>query len=167
MSEYEEISPNYKKALIDNLKTTVPFWGLLGMELVDVKKGWAVVKLPFTKKLEQNDGIAHGGAIFSPADASVAIALLGMLAKQETLITIEMKINYIKPVKEGDIIAEAKIIHKGGKTAIGDVDVRNSQGELIAKCLATYMIIQKKPFCAEEQPHSHQTLCHEKRPLRS
>ena len=142
MPEFEDIAPNFKNALIKKMKTTVPFWKLLGMEVVDVKKGWAIVKLPYADKLAQPDGVAHGGAIFSPADAAVAVALLGLIDKSETLLTIEMKINYIKAVREGDIIAEAKIIHRGSKTAIGDVEVRNSKGDLIAKCLATYMIIQ-------------------------
>ncbi len=142
MPEYEDISPNFKNALIKKMKTTVPFWKLLGMEVVDVKKGWAIVKLPYADKLAQPDGVAHGGAIFSPADAAVAVALLGLIDKSETLLTIEMKINYIKAIREGDIIAEAKIVHRGSKTAIGDVEVRNSQGDLIAKCLATYMIIK-------------------------
>ena len=143
MTEYEDIAPNYKKALIDKMKVNVPFWALLGMEVVDVKKGWAQVKLPYSKKLAQPDGVAHGGAIFSPADAAVAVAMLGMIDRDETLLTIEMKINYIKPIKEGEILAEAKIVHRGGRTAIGDVDVMNSDGELIAKCLATYLIIRK------------------------
>jgi len=142
-TEYEDIAPNYRKALIEKMKVNVPFWALLGMEVVDVKKGWAKVKLPFTKKLSQPDGLAHGGAIFSPADAAVAVAMLGMIDRDETLLTIEMKINYIKAISEGDIIAEAKIVHRGGRTAIGDVDVMNSDGDLIAKCLATYLIIRK------------------------
>jgi len=143
MEKYEDISPNFKNALINKMKTDIPFWALLGMEVVDVKKGWGKVRLPFTKKLSQPDGYAHGGAIFSPADAAVAIALLGMIDRSETLLTVEMKINYIKSVKEGDIIAEAKVVHKGKRTALGDVEVRNSEGELVAKGLATYMIIQK------------------------
>ncbi len=144
MPEYEELAPNFRKSLIEKMKVNVPYWKLLGMELVDVKKGWAVVKLPFEKKLTQPDGVAHGGAIFSPADAAVAVALLGLIDRSETLLTIEMKINYIKPISEGDIIAEAKIVHRGGRTAIGDVEVRNSNGDLVAKCLATYMIIKNK-----------------------
>jgi len=143
MTVYEDISPNFKAALIKKMKTDIPFWALLGMEVVDVKKGWAKVRLPFSRKLTQPDGYAHGGAIFSPADASVAIALLGLIDRSETLLTVEMKINYIKAVQDGEIVAEAKIVHKGKKTALGDVEVRNADGELVAKGLATYMIIQK------------------------
>jgi len=143
MTIYEDVSPNFKKALKEKIQDISPFWKLLGMEVVDVKKGWAKVKLPFEKKISQADGIAHGGSIFSTADSAVAMALLGLVSKEETMVTIEMKINYIKPVSKGEIIAEAKIIHKGSKTAIGDIDVRNSKDEVIAKCTATYMIIQK------------------------
>jgi acyl-CoA thioesterase len=144
MKEYEPLSPNFRKAIIEKLKKTVPFWKLLGMEVIDVKKGWAVVRLPWDEKLAQPDGVAHGGAIFAPADTAVAMALLGLVDRDETMLTIEMKINYIKSVKSGEILAEARIVHRGGKTAIGEVDVRNAEGDLLAKCLATYMIIKKK-----------------------
>ncbi len=143
MTEYEELSPNFRKAIIEKMKITIPFWKLLGMEVMDVKKGRAIMKLPFSEKLTQPDGVAHGGAIFSLADTSVATALLGLIDRNETMLTVEMKINYIKAAKGGEILSEAKIIHRGSNTAIGDVEVRNSEGELLAKCLATYMIIKK------------------------
>ena len=117
---------------------------LLGLELADIKKGWARVRLPFAKKLVHPLGIAHGGAVFSAADSAVAMALIGLVEKDETFTTIEMKINYLRPFDEGEITAEAKIIYKGGRTALGDVEVRNTGGILIAKGLATYMILKKK-----------------------
>jgi uncharacterized protein (TIGR00369 family) len=141
MTEPEELAPDFKKALVETMKTKSPFWSLLGMELLDVKKGWAKVRLPFANKLVHPLGIAHGGAIFSPADSAVAMALIGLVERDETFTTVEMKINYLIPFKEGEIIAEARIIYKGSKTALGDVEVRNSKGELIAKGLATYMIL--------------------------
>lgn len=144
MKEYEALSPNFRKAIIEKMKRTVPFWKLLGMEVIDVRKGFAVVRLPFDEKLTQPDGVAHGGAIFAPADTAVAMALLGLIDRDETMLTIEMKINYIKSVNSGEILAEARIVHRGGKTAIGEVDVRNSNGDLLAKCLATYMILKRK-----------------------
>ena len=124
------------------MKTKSPYWSLLGIELVDLKKGWAKVRLPFNKKLVHPMGIAHGGAIFSPADSAVAMALIGLVEKGDDFVTIEMKINYLATFTEGEIIAEAKVIHKGRNTALGDIEVRNEKGELIAKALATYMIIK-------------------------
>jgi acyl-CoA thioesterase len=88
-------------------------------------------------------GVAHGGAIFSPADSAVGMALIGLTSKDENISTLEMKINYLRPLSEGEIIAEAKIVHRGAMTAIGDVEVKDGKGNLIAKGLATYAITKK------------------------
>ncbi len=143
MSEYEDLSPDFKDMLMNKMNTDTPFWSLLDMELVDIRKGWAKVKLPFAEKLLHPMGVVHGGAIFSVADSAVAMALVGMTRKGETIATVEMKINYLKPINGGEIVAEAKIVNKGSRIALGEVEVTNGKGDLVAKALATYMIIAK------------------------
>jgi acyl-CoA thioesterase len=142
VSEYEELAPHFRRALLEKVKTKQPYWALLGIELLDVKKGWAKLQLPFAKKLTHPYGIAHGGVIFSLADSAVAMALLGLVEKDERFTTVEMKINYVSFFKKGKITAEARIINKGSRIALGDVDVRGDQGSLVAKCLATYMTMK-------------------------
>jgi len=144
MTEYEELNPQFKESLLNWMKTKNPFWSLLGMELIEIKKGWAKIRLPFTEKLTNGIGVAHGGAIFSPADSAVGMALVGLLNKDENISTLEMKINYLKPFNGGEMIAEAKIVHRGTMTAIGDVEVKDGNGNLIAKGLATYAIYKKE-----------------------
>ena len=143
MAEYEELAPRFKAAILDWMKTRNPFWELLGMELLEIKKGWAMVRLPIEDKLTNAIGLVHGGAIFSAADSAVGMALVGLTNRDENISTLEMKINYMKPVKGGEIIAEANIIHKGSQTAIGDVEVRDEEENLISKGLATYAIFKK------------------------
>jgi acyl-CoA thioesterase len=143
VSEYEELDPQFKEILLERMKTGNPFWSLIGMEIVLLKKGWAKIRLPFTEKLANSSGVAHGGAIFSPADSAVGMALVGMLEKGENISTLEMKINYLKPFSGGEILAEARIIHRGTQTAVGDVVVRDGNGDFIAKGLATYAIFKK------------------------
>ncbi len=140
MVAYEELEPRFKDALLDWMKTKNPFWSLLGMEIIEIKKGWAKIRLPFSEKLANGIGVVHGGAIFSPADSAVGMALIGLVNKNENISTLEMKINYLRPLTAGDIIAEAKIVHKGSMTAIGDVEVKDEEGNLIAKGLVTYAI---------------------------
>ncbi len=144
MEIYEDLPLNYKNALMTRARELSPFWNLLGMEILDIKKGWAKIRLPFADKLTNPLGIAHGGAVFSPADSAIGLALIGMVEKGETIITVEMKINYLKPFSKGEIIAEAKIVHKGSHVAVGEVNVKNGQKELVAKGVATYMILKKK-----------------------
>lgn len=142
-SRFEPLAPNFRRALLEKAENFQPFWRLLGMELVDIKKGWALVRLPFDKKLTHPDGIAHGGAIFSAADTAVGMALLGLIERNETMVTIEMKFNYLRPFEEGVLLAEARIVQKGSRTALGEVDVTTEAGERLGKGLATYMIIPK------------------------
>ena len=143
MVEYEALSPNFKNALLKKVKKNTPFWTLMDMDLVDVKKGWATVRMPYNQKLGHAYGAAHGAAVFAPADSAVAMALQGLVGKDDVITTVEMKINYIRPFSKGEIIAEASIVSKGSHMAVGDVSVRNSEGELIAKALATYMIMKR------------------------
>ena len=143
MAEYEELAPRFKAAILDWMKTRNPFWALLGMELLEIKKGWAMVRLPIEDKLTNAIGLVHGGAIFSAADSAVGMALVGMTNRDENISTLEMKINYMKPVNGSEIIAEAKIIHRGSQSAIGDVEVRDEEQNLVSKGLATYAIFKK------------------------
>ena len=143
MSSYEELAPNFKRALLEKAKTHQPLWGLLGIELVDVKKGWAKMRLPFSEKLGNAYGAVHGGALFSLADSAVAMALQGLVERGKKFTTIEMKINYVSSFEEGEVTAEARISGKGSRIALGEVDVRNQGGRLVAKCLATYMVGSK------------------------
>ena len=142
MLEYEEVAPEFKKALMNRMHTQNPFWSLLGMELLDVKKGWAQIRIPFSEKIVNAIGIVHGGVIFSPADSAIGVALVGLLEGDELITTVEMKINYLKPFDRGAIIAEGKIIHKGTHTAVGEAVVKDTEENVIAKALGTYMIIK-------------------------
>ena len=85
----------------------------------------------------------HGGAVFAAADAATGVAAMGLLAWDETLTTIEMKINFIRPVPDSEIVAEAVILHRGRSTAVGEAEVKDTEGRLVAKALATYAILRQ------------------------
>ena len=114
MVAYEKLESRFKDALLDWMKTKNPFWSLLGMEIIEIKKGWAKIRLPFSEKLANGIGVVHGGAIFSPADSAVGMALIGLVGKNENISTLEMKINYLRPLTAGDIIAAINGLAIGG-----------------------------------------------------
>lgn len=55
-----------------------------------------------------------------------------------------MKINFLRPIKSGKLIAEARNIHGGSRIFVSDVEVRNGKGNLIAKSLVTYYLLKHK-----------------------
>jgi uncharacterized protein (TIGR00369 family) len=117
-----------------------PYYRLLGMEVKEIKEGESRMEMPFKQDLTHPYGIAHGGAIASLADSAVAMALIGLVDPKDRITTIEFKINFFASVDKGELEAHAKIIHKGTQTAVGDVEVVNEQGKLVAKLVATYSI---------------------------
>lgn len=121
-----------------------PYYQLLKICLEKIDEGFARFRLPFQRELTQGFGVVHGGAIATLADTAVAYALLSLIQPGERVATAEFKINYLSAVTSGDLIGEARIINKGEKLALGDMEVRDEKGKLIAKGLATYMILKNK-----------------------
>jgi len=119
-----------------------PYYQLLGMEVKEIKDGESKIQMPFKEGLTHPYKIVHGGAIASLADSSVAIALISLVEPKDRIATIEFKINFLAPVRKGRLEAHAKIIHKGSKIAVGDVEVTNEEGKLVAKVIATYSIMR-------------------------
>jgi len=135
--------PMKKQKYLETIRAVAsrsPYYQLLGMEVTEMKKGESKIQMPFSQELTHPYGIVHGGAIASLADSAVAMALISLVDPQDRITTIEFKINFFAPISQGRLIAHAKIIHKGSKTAVGDVDVTNAEGKLVAKGIATYSI---------------------------
>jgi uncharacterized protein (TIGR00369 family) len=68
------------------------------------------------------------------------MALIGLAVPEDRIVTIEFRINFITSLSKEKLQAYAKIIHKGSKTAVGDVEVIDEGGKLVAKLVATYSI---------------------------
>jgi uncharacterized protein (TIGR00369 family) len=134
-----------KKRYLEQVRkvaTSSPYYRLLGMEVTEIKEGESRIQMLFKQELTHPYGIVHGGAIASLADSAVAMALISLVEPKDRITTIEFKINFFVPVSKGELKAHAKIIHKGSKTAVGDVEVINEGGKLVAKVIATYSIMR-------------------------
>jgi acyl-CoA thioesterase len=122
------------------LAKNTPYYEYLGIEVVEADEGFAKLRLDFKDHLTHPFGYFHGGAIASLADSAGINAVLTTLSDEEKALTLEMKINYLQPVKDAVVFAEGKVIHKGKKFAVADVDVKSDDGQLVAKAIVTCAI---------------------------
>jgi len=122
-----------------DLSNIVEYFKTLGIEILEYAGGASILKLPFDKKLTQPFGLMHGGALFSLADGACGLAILSTMEEITPFVTIEMKINYLEPVSNGDTFAYAKVLRKGRVVPI-EVELKNS-GILVAKAISTYIIL--------------------------
>lgn len=134
------IHEGYEKALRRAI-ASAPYYQLLKISLEEIDSGFARFRMPFRKELTQPYAVVHGGAIASLADTAVAFALMTLIQPGEQVYTVELKINYLKAVSEGELFGEARVVHKRKKLALADMEVKNEKGDLIAKGLATYMVV--------------------------
>ena len=120
-----------------------PFGELIGLNFTELRKGFAHCTLDVDDKLFNPHRVLHGGVIYSMADTGMGAALYSLLEKDESCATIELKINYFKPVKSGTLICTTQVIHKGKKIAVLESEVKNDE-ETVAIAMGTYSIFKVK-----------------------
>jgi acyl-CoA thioesterase len=111
-----------------------PFARKFGLQLIDLREGYAKVGMAFTEDMENIFGMAHGGALFALIDECFEIASNshGTMA-----VALNMNINHISsPAKGSCLTAEAKEFNRTKKTATYDIRVTDGQKNLIASCQA-------------------------------
>jgi uncharacterized protein (TIGR00369 family) len=93
-----------------------PFSVLIGTEMVHLSEGKAELRLPITDQLRQQHGFVHGGVISYLADNALSFA--GGTSLTGSVVTGEMKINYIRPGVGELLIARAEAINSGRTQAV-------------------------------------------------
>lgn len=121
-----------------------PYYRLLGISLEKLDHGFARLHMPFKEGLLQVNRVVHGGAIASLADTAVAFALMTLTRPEEIVTTVEFKINYLAPVEGDGLFGEARVVSKGRRIAVADMEVKSEEGKPIAKGMATYIILSPR-----------------------
>lgn len=118
------------------------FLSLIGAKLERVESGKTVVSCQRRKDLLQQQGLLHGGIVTTLADVACGYAALTCMPQDSEVLTVEFKINLMRPATASKIIATGQVL-KAGKTLVTvESVVTGGDGTLIAKMLAT-MIVAK------------------------
>ncbi len=113
----------------------------LGMKLVSIGEGKAKVSLTVDQRFHNPMGTLHGGIMTDLADATMGIAVMSTLKDGESFTTLELKMNFLRPVIKGEISAEANVVHRGTKIAMVESVLKNDEGKDVARGTATQMIL--------------------------
>jgi acyl-CoA thioesterase len=138
-----EITP-YREQLIREKFETNYFPGLLGIEIDSIEPSRARLSVEVRQELLQLQGVMHGGAIASLIDTAVAFAIISVSGPQDRFTTVEMKVNYLSAIREGRVVADARLIRDGRRIIVAECDVFDSQGRLAAKGLLTYIRLNER-----------------------
>ncbi len=129
--------------LVKTVCNDSPFYKHLGMKVVDFDEGMATLEMPYKPELANLYATAHGGSIAAIADSACGVALGTTLEPGETTVTIDLRVNYIAPFKEGTLVARGEVINKGRTSCIEQC--RLTQGDkLVAIAQVVHFIRQMK-----------------------
>jgi uncharacterized protein (TIGR00369 family) len=119
----------------------------LGAELVSLEPGGAVIRVPFRGELTQQHGYFHAGVMGAIADSACGYAAYTLMAAEDSVLTVEYKINLLAPADGEELIARARVVRSGKtlKICSADVFVRKDGTEKhCAMVLATIMCMAGK-----------------------
>jgi uncharacterized protein (TIGR00369 family) len=119
-----------------------PVAKLIGFEMTEVDPGRAVFELDAGPQHASPLGTVHGGIIVDLVDAAMGCAHASQLEEGETFTTLELKINFVKPVWKSRLVAEGKVIRAGRTIGLVEGRVTDDSGSLVAFATSTCMTLR-------------------------
>jgi uncharacterized protein (TIGR00369 family) len=119
-----------------------PIAQTLGMKLTKFTTGKATMTMKVDRKFHNPMGTLHGGIMTDLADAAMGIATISTLSEDEAFTTLELKMNFLRPVYNGKITADGLVLHRGATIALVEATVKDDGGKMVARGVATQMILR-------------------------
>ncbi len=119
-----------------------PFLEHTGAKLKSYEKGKAEVELHTQPHHLQHLGFIHGGVISTLLDNTGWYAAVSNLDKGYTAVTMEIKINYLKPASGKHLIATGEVKRQGRTTSFVTIELKDD-GKLVAYATGTYAILKE------------------------
>jgi len=126
-----------------NVKTNeVPVARLIGFEAKEIADGHAVVTLAAGQRHANPMGTLHGGILCDIADAAMGMAFASTLAPGESFTTVELRINFFRPIWEAHLRAEGEVVRRGSTIGYIECEITDEGGRLVAKASSTCMALR-------------------------
>ena len=119
-----------------------PIAALIGFTLTFAEAGVATIEMEATERHANPMGTVHGGVLCDIADAAMGMAYASLLAEGETFTTLELKINFLRPVWRGKLRAEGRVVQGGKTVGLVECDVRDDKDRLVARATSTCMTLR-------------------------
>ena len=117
-----------------------PFAGLLGVHRSAMGDGRSRSEIELRPEHLNPHGVVHGGVIYALADYAMGGALTSRLGSGERCATLEIKINYLAPVSEGRLAAEARVVERTTRVGVLKARVYADGDRLVALATGTFFI---------------------------
>jgi uncharacterized protein (TIGR00369 family) len=115
---------------------------LVGFRMLSFAEGESRFEMDAGRRHHNPMGTVHGGILCTLADSAMGMAFASTLEEGETFTTLEVKINFLRPVFEGKLYADAKVAHRGRSVGLVDCNVTTEDGRLVARAMSTCSVLR-------------------------
>ena len=120
-----------------------PVGRTIGFRLVEIAPDKAAFEMEADMDRHANPmGTLHGGILCDLSDGAIGMAWASELEEGESFTTLELKINFLKPVWKGKLRAEARVLKRGKTVGLAECTVRDGNGDLVAYVTSTLMTLR-------------------------
>ena len=119
-----------------------PVAKLIGFDLTSAKPGEAVIEFQATEAHANPMGTLHGGILCDIADAAMGIAYSSNLEEGESFTTLELKINFLKPIWKARLLATGRVVKPGRTVGLVECEITDEKGNLVARATSTCMTLR-------------------------
>ena len=120
----------------------VPVARLIGFEAKEIADGRATVMLAAGPQHANPMGTLHGGILCDIADAAMGMAFASTLAPEESFTTVELKVNFLRPVWQTQLRAQGTVVQRGRTIGYVECDITDEENRLVAKAVSTCMVLR-------------------------
>lgn len=121
-----------------------PLARLVGLTMTAIEPGRAVFEQRVDERHHNPLGTLHGGVFCDLADAAMGWAYGATLAADETITTIELKVNFLRAVRQGTLTATATVVKAGSTLGYVECEVADDRGRLVAKAASTCLKLKRE-----------------------
>lgn len=133
------IDPQFVEAVRARFAAS-PFNDWFGAELLHAADGTIEIALDLQAHHLNPGGIIHGGVIATLLDIAIGLALRTRLSLEFAHVTTQLNISYLKPCREGRVVATGTAIHQGRRTGYGEAELRDDRDRLLSKATGSFLI---------------------------
>ena len=126
---------------MERTRKTTPLAGVFGMEVEELGRGRARVRLPFRGEFVRAGGTVSGPAMMGLADYALYAVVMSVAANGEMAVTSNLNMTFLRRPQAGDVICEARLIRCGRRLAYGEVTLFSvGDDEPVAHATGTYAL---------------------------
>jgi uncharacterized protein (TIGR00369 family) len=134
----------FLRGIVEGRHPGPPIAEAMDLDLVEVEEGRVVFVGKPSARFFNPLGTIHGGWTATILDSAMACAAHTTLKLGEGYTTLEMKLNYVRPVMpdSGTVRCEGKLIHRGGSVITSEGRLTDARGKLLAHGSETCMVLR-------------------------